>query len=222
LASNQAQDSTTTQAVELDQVFDQFENSDACTVHRDNDNSERKRCTEGMRRSIYQLLRYLHLGAILSAAAAYDLAYTFLAYLKKQYCTSLIPSPYVGESLQKKYCIDRFHRRNHTRPECKTTLSCSHPVNQPFFENENTQVCEQLFSHLKKLKSMLRSISWPYSNIFYCLVFHLRNCRPTKIFPDNLHLAEKSNIPIPTGKLIEWTQIMVRRKFFLSQSYVFI
>ena len=232
LKPNIFQDSSITKAIEFDRVADEFEDDDACTVHRDENDTENKRRTagfmaivsncnviigwnesvrsEGMRRSVYQLLRYLHLGGILPPAAAYDSACTFVAYLKNQYCVSLIPSPYIHELLQKKYCIDRFHRRNHTRPECKTILSCSYPANQPFFDNENTQVCEQLFSHFIKLNTSLRSIVWPYSNIFYCIIFHLRNCFHTKIFPDNFHLAMKSNIPPPRDEIIQWTQIMVK------------
>ena len=175
--SSISQNPSVIQAIELDRTADIFEDTDACTVHRDENDTEHKRRTagfmaivsncnviigwnesvrsEGMRRSIYQLLRYLHLGGILPAAAAYDSACTFVAYLKNQYGVSLIPSPYVNELLQKKYCIDRFHRRNHTRPECQTILSCSFPTNRPYFENQNTQVCEQLFSHFTKLKATL-------------------------------------------------------------------
>ena len=245
LKPNIFQDSSITKAIEFDRVADEFEDDDACTVHRDENDIENKRRTagfmaivsncnviigwnesvrsEGMHRSVYQLLRYLHLGAILPPAAAYDSACTFVAYLKNQYCVSLIPSPYIHELLRKKYCIDRFHRRNHTRPECKTILSCSYPANQPFFDNENTQVCEQLFSHFTKLNTSLRSIVWPYSNIFYCIIFHLRNCFHTKIFPDNFRLAMKSNMPPPRGEIIQWTQIMVKDTISaeISKYYIF-
>jgi hypothetical protein len=236
LTANSLQNLSITEAIELDRIADEFEYADQCTVHRDETDTEHKRRTagfmaivsncnviigwnesvrsEGMRRNTYQLLRYLHLGGILPPAAAYDSACTFVAYLRKQYCVSLMPSPYVDELLKKKYCIDRFHRRNHTRPECKTTLSCSYPDNRPFFDNQNTQVCEQLFSHFTKLKATLRSITWPYSNIFYCIIFHLRNCSHTEIFPDNPYLAVKSNIPPPTCELVKWTQIMVQQYYF--------
>ncbi|CAF2920926.1 unnamed protein product [Rotaria sp. Silwood2] len=230
LIKNDSPDPLVAQALERERMADIFEANDECTVHRDEDDREHKRRTagfmaivsncnviigwnesvrsEGMRRNTYHLLKYLHLGGILPPAAAYDSACTFVAYLKNQYCISIQQSPCVDELLQKKYCIDRFHRRNHTRPECKTTLSCSHPDNRPFFDNQNTQVCEQLFSHFTKLKATLRSIAWPYSNIFYCIIFHLRNCFHTNIFPDNLYLAAKSNIPPPTKKLISWVQVM--------------
>jgi hypothetical protein len=165
--------------------------------------------SEGMRRTTYQLLKFLHLGGILPPAGAYDSACTFVAYLKNQYGVSLTPSPQVDELLNKRYCIDRFHRRNHTRPECKTTLSCSHPSNRPYFDNQNTQVCEQLFSHFTKLKATLRSITWPYSNVFYSIIFHLRNCSHTRIYPDNPYLAIESFIPSATTELLQWTQIMV-------------
>ena len=225
-------DSLLTQALEQDRLVDEFEDTDECTVHRDEDDREHKRRTAGfmaivsncnviigwsesvraewMRRNTYHLLKYLHLGGILPPAAAYDSACTFVAYLKNQYCISIQQSPYVDELLQKKYCIDRFQRRNHTRSECKTILLCSHPDNRPFFDNQNTQVCEQLFSHFTKLQASLRSIAWPYSNILYCIIFHLRNCYHTNIFPDNPHLAATSNIPLPTLKLIAWSQILVR------------
>ncbi|CAF1418168.1 unnamed protein product [Adineta steineri] len=230
--SNISENPSVIQAIELDRLADEFEDTDECTVHRDEDDRGYKRRTagfmaivsncnvivgwnesvrsEGMRRNAYHLLKYLHLGGILPLACAYDSACTFVAYLKRQYCISLMPSPYVDELLQKKYCIDRFHRRNHTRPECKTSLSCSHPENRPFFDNQNTQVCEQLFSHFTKLKATLRALTWPYSNIFYCIIFHLRNCYHTEIFPDNPYLAVKSNIPPPVSDLLEWTHIMVR------------
>lgn len=244
LKENNVQNSPITKAIELDHTADEFEDNDACTVHRDEDDTEKKRRTagfmaivsncnviigwnesvrsEGMRRSVYQLLRYLHLGGILPPAAAYDSACTFVAYLKNQYCVSLMPSPYLEELLNKKYCIDRFHRRNHTRPECKTILSCSYPDNKIFFDNENTQVCEQLFSHFTKLKASLRSITWPYSNIFYCIIFHLRNCFHTKIFPDNPYLAVKSNIPPSNGELIQWNQIMVKDHNIFFNLYIII
>lgn len=202
-----------------------------CTVHRDDDDRLHKRRTagfmavvsncniiigwaesvrsEGMRRWIYQLLRILHLGGKLPSAAAYDSACTFLAYLRNQYNVSIKPSPYVDELMSKTYCIDRFHRRNHVRPDCKTKLSCDYGDNKKFFLNQNTQVCEQLFSHYTKIKSTLRSIAWPYSNIFYCIIFHLRNCVETKIYPDNPYLARNSNIPKPVNILYGWTQVMV-------------
>ncbi|CAF1404370.1 unnamed protein product [Adineta steineri] len=239
LEPNIIENSTTTKANELERNSDEFEDTDECTVHRDEDDTQYKRRTagfmaivsncnviigwnesirsEGMRRNAYHLLKYLHLGGILPQAVAYDSACTFLAYLKNQYCVSIMPSPYVDELLQKKYCIDRFHRRNHTRPECKTVLSCSHPDNRPFFDGQNTQVCEQLFAHFTKLKAALRSITWPYSNIFYCLIFHLRNCSETQIFPDNPYLAVKSNIPPPTSSLFEWTHIMASHNYQLQQ-----
>ncbi|CAF2830447.1 unnamed protein product [Rotaria sp. Silwood2] len=220
-----------TQAIELDQLAEEFNDNDICTVHRDNDDTEHKRRTagfmavvsncnviigwgesvraEGMRRSIYQLLKILHFNGQLPSAAAYDSACTFVAYLKNQYGMSIKPSPYVDELISKKYCIDRFHRRNHVRPECKTILSCEHKDNKQFFENQNTQVCEQLFAHFTKIKSTLRSITWPYSNMFYCIIFHLRNCFHTKIYPDNLYLAKKSNIQPPVNILYPWTQASV-------------
>lgn len=227
-------------AVQLDLVADQFEEADLCTIHRDEDDTMNKRRTagfmaivsncnviigwnesvraEGMRRNVYHLLKFLHIGGILPKACAYDSACTFRAYLKNQYNVSIMPSPYVDELLTKKYCIDRFHRRNHTRPECKTYLSCSHPDNRPFFHKQNTQVCEQLFSHFTKIKNTLRSLTWPYSNIFYCLIFHLRNCVETRIFPDNLHLAHRSSIPKPSSTLVQWAQMMVRK--FYCGSFV--
>ncbi|CAF4457171.1 unnamed protein product [Rotaria socialis] len=235
LQSGVSHNPSSIKAVELDRVSDEFESTDKCTVHRDEDDTENKRRTagfmalvsncnviigwnesvrsEGMRRSVYYLLRYLHLGGILPPAAAYDSACTFIAYLKNQYGISIKQSPYVNELLEKKYCIDRFHRRNHTRPDCKTILSCSHPTNKPFFDNENTQVCEQLFSHFTRLKASLRGISWPYSTIFYCIIFHLRNCFHTKIFPDNPYLAVKSNIPSPSNEITQWTQIMASNNY---------
>ena len=234
LAGVELQSASVTRAITLDRLGDEFENADACTVHRDEDDTEKKRrsagfmaivsnCnviigwnesvrSEGMRRSAYQLLRFLHLGGILPQAAAYDSACTFVAYLKKQYDVSLLSSPFVDELLGKKYCIDRFHRRNHTRPECKTTLSCSHETNRPYFDDQNTQVCEQLFSHFTKLKATLRSITWPYSNVFYCIIFHLRNCAQTKIFPDNPNLAHASGIPSLNGRLLQWNEIMVSER----------
>jgi hypothetical protein len=220
---------------------DEFEDADACTVHRDEDDREKKRrsagfmavvsnCnviigwnesvrSEGMRRSTHQLLRFLHLGGVLPPAAAYDSACTFVAYLKNQHGDSLVPSPFVDELLGKKYCIDRFHRRNHTRPECRTVLSCSHESNRPYFDNQNTQVCEQLFSHFTKLKATLRSINWPYSNIFYCIIFHLRNCAETRIFPDNLNLARESSIPSLKGHLLQWNEIMVSERVLFRTIY---
>ncbi|UJR18794.1 hypothetical protein I4U23_005700 [Adineta vaga] len=205
-------------ATELERLSDEFEDNDQCTVHRDEDDTNHKRRTAGfmaivsncnviigwnesvrsesMRRNAYHLLKFLHLAGILSSAVAYDSACTFVAYLNHQYGVSLI---------------------NHTRPECKTILSCSYPVNRAFFEGENTQVCEQLFAHFTKLKATLRSLAWPYSNMFYCLIFHLRNGFETQIFPDNPYLSLKSNIPSPTTTLLEWTQIMAMSKDQLHQ-----
>lgn len=227
------------EAIRLDLDADQFEENDRCSVHRDQDDTQHKRRTagfmamvsncniiigwnesirsEGMRRNTYHLLKYLHLGGVLPPAVAYDSACTFVAYLKTQYCLSIAPSPYVDQLIKKKFCIDRFHRRNHTRTECKTTLSCSHEDNRPFFDQQNTQVCEQLFAHFTKLKATLRSLTWPYSTIFYCLLFHLRNCFEAEIFPDNPHLSIKSNIPSPTRNLVQWAEIVVSKvAFFLS------
>jgi hypothetical protein len=230
-------------AIELDEFAEEFEDSDICTVHRDNDDRDHKRRTagfmavvsncniiigwgesirsEGMRRSVYHLLKILHLKGKLPSAAAYDSACTFVAYLKNQYGVSIKPSPYVDELINKKYCIDRFHRRNHVRPECKTTLSCEYKENKPFFDNQNTQVCEQLFAHFTKIKSTLRSINWPYSNIFYCIIFHLRNCVHSKIFPDNPYLAKKSNIEHPMNTLYSWTQVMVRYYLFMRSNNIY-
>lgn len=220
------------EAFQLDELAENFEVTDGCTVHRDEDDRENKRRTagfmavvsncniiigwgesirsEGMRRSVYHLLKILHLNGKLPQAAAYDSACTFVAYLKNQYGLSIKPSPYIDELVQKRYCIDRFHQRNHVRPECKSTLSCDYEHNKKYFQDQNTQVCEQLFSHFTKIKSTLRSINWPYSNIFYSIIFHLRNCVHTRIHPDNLHLAKKSNITPPNTCLFSWTQVMVR------------
>ncbi|CAF2162891.1 unnamed protein product [Rotaria magnacalcarata] len=216
--------------LELDQLAEEFDDNDISTVNRDNDDTKHKRriagfmavvsnCnaiigwgesvrSEGMRRWIYQLLKILHLGGKLSPDAAYGSACTFIAYLRNQYGLSIQSSSYVAELMHKKYCIDPLHRRNHVRPECKTISSCEYEQNKPYFDNHNSQVCEQLFSHFTKIKSTLRSITWPYSNIFYCIIFHLRNCFHTKIYPDNLHLAKKSNIEPPINTLYPWTQVM--------------
>ncbi|CAF2830396.1 unnamed protein product [Rotaria sp. Silwood2] len=118
-------------AFELDQLVEEFDDNDICTVHRDNDDREHKRRTagfmaivsncnviigwgesvrsEGMRRWIYQLLKILHLGGKLPPAAAYDYTCTFIAYLRNQYGLSIQSSPYVNELMHKNYCIDRFH-----------------------------------------------------------------------------------------------------------------
>ena len=164
---------------------------------------------EGMRRSAYQLLIFLHLEGMLLQAAAWDSACTLVAYLKKQYGVSLVSSPFVDELLGKKYCIDEFHRRHHTRPECKTVLSCSYENNRPRFDEQNTQVSEQLFSHFTKLKATLRSINWPYSNVLYFIIFHSRNCAQTKVFPDNPNLAHASVIPSLNGHSLQWNEIKV-------------
>ncbi|CAF2047579.1 unnamed protein product [Rotaria magnacalcarata] len=148
-------------ALELDQLAEEFDDNDICTVHRDNDDTKHKRRTagfmavvsncnviigwgesvrsEGMRRWIYQLLKILYLGGKLPPAAAYDSACTFIAYLRNQYGVSIQSSSYADELMHKKYCIDRFHRRNHVRPECKTILSCEYEQNKPYFDNQNTQ-----------------------------------------------------------------------------------
>lgn len=163
---------------------------------------------EGMRRCTYQLLKILHLGGKLPPAAAYDSACTFVNYLKTQYNVSIKPSVHVDNLMKKKFCIDRFHRRNHVRRECKTILSCEYGENKMYFDKQNTQVCEQLFAHYTKMKSTLRSINWPYSSIFYCIIFHLRNCLHTKIRPDNLHLAKQCNIQPSVNILHPWNHTM--------------
>ena len=157
LGPNDTQNLTIHKATELDCLADEFEYLDECNTHRDENDNENNRRTakfmaivsncsviigwneigrfESMCRGVYQLLRYLHLGGVLPSAAAYDSACTFVGYLQNQCCVSIMSSPYVDGLLQKKYCINRFHRRNHTRSQCKTTLSCTNSAHRYYFEN---------------------------------------------------------------------------------------
>ncbi|CAF3891423.1 unnamed protein product [Rotaria magnacalcarata] len=161
-------------ALELDQLAEEFDDNDICTVHRDNDDTKHKRRTAGFMAVVSNCNVIIGWGESvrseggkLPPAAAYDSACTFIAYLRNQYGVSIQSSSYADELMHKKYCIDRFHRRNHVRPECKTILSCEYEQNKPYFDNQNTQ-----------------------------------------IYPDNLHLAKKSNIQPPINTLYPWTQVM--------------
>ena len=70
-------------------------------------------------------------------------------------------------------CVDKMHIKNHT--------GCSRSYNStlyPDLEGVNTQVCEQMNSQLKKLKSMVAyskpGTAWKIVTTYMCLRNHIK------------------------------------------------
>ncbi|CAF1282977.1 unnamed protein product [Didymodactylos carnosus] len=81
LESNTSQNLSVTQAVELDRMADEFENVDACTVHRDDDDIDHKRRTAGFMAIVSNCNFFFSLCAHVCTCTADRLITTRTAYL---------------------------------------------------------------------------------------------------------------------------------------------
>ncbi len=77
--------------------------------------------------------------------------------------------------------VDRFHVKNYKRSVCQTVMRPDHSFHNNIYDSINTQVAEQLFSYVSKLKHSFRGYNYPKSTIFYTILFHLKNCKTTGI-----------------------------------------
>lgn len=93
----------------------------------------------------------------------YDNACHLSEFVKKKNLT---------EFSKMKFIIDNFHIKNHKRPKCKLEFSSDN-----YFElkNINTQVCEQLFSKISKLKHNVKHMSKNHFIFYFIYIFHNLN-----------------------------------------------
>lgn len=84
----------------------------------------------------------------------------------------------VNETLKNKtFVIDRFHIKNHTQQKCKTDHNCE---NYPDLEGLNTEICEQKFQHISKLKHQVKHMNKQRYKLFFLEYMNLANTKIRK------------------------------------------
>ncbi len=77
--------------------------------------------------------------------------------------------------------VDRFHVKNYKRSMCQTVMRSDHSFHNNIYHSINTQVAEQLFSYVSKLKHSFRGYNYPKSTMFFTIFFHLIICKTTGV-----------------------------------------
>ena len=134
-----------------------------------------------MRRVLHHILTIRKFGH-LPPAMWYDCACTLKLFIGKHFGTDDLKSTNNTQFLTSlSMAIDRFHVLNHKRAMCETVTRPDHPFHNGVYESINTEVAEQLFSSLSKVRHSFRAYNYPKSTIFFTLLFHLKNCSTTGI-----------------------------------------
>lgn len=150
---------------------------------------------EGMRRVTRHFLRMLQRNADLPNDLIYDSACTLRLHWHRNIGTAFLERSELTEKLiNMTIVIDRFHMKNHKRAACQGEMRVDHPIHNGKFEAINTELCEQYFNYLSRLKASLRTFNFPASSIFLLLLFHLRNCAKSGISASSVGIA-KTFIP---------------------------
>lgn len=83
----------------------------------------------------------------------------------------------VNEALKEKiFVIDRFHLNNHTPSKCKTTHNCA---SYPELKGLNTEICEQKFQNISKLKHQMKHMNKQRYKFFFLEYINLSNLKET-------------------------------------------
>ncbi|CAF0949277.1 unnamed protein product [Didymodactylos carnosus] len=145
--------------------------------------------SEGMRRVIRHLLRILEYGQ-LPSACMYDTACMLKLFIKNWYDTPYLKKSERTEFLSKvTFAIDRFHQPNHKQAMCKHEMRADHESHGSTFNDVDSQVAERMFSYLTNFKHSFRAYTYPKSRAFFLILFHLKNCKTTKINPDEQRIG---------------------------------
>ncbi len=75
---------------------------------------------------------------------------------------------------EKKFVIDRFHLQNHTQNKCQTIYNCK---SYPELEGLNTEICEQKFQNISKLKHQLKHMNKHRFKFFFLEYINLSNLK---------------------------------------------
>ncbi|CAF3990939.1 unnamed protein product [Rotaria sordida] len=150
---------------------------------------------EGMRRVTRHFLRMLQRKAEIPNDLVYDSACTLHLHWHRHIGTTFLKrSEHTEKLVNMTVVIDRFHMKNHKRQICQGEMKADHPIHNGKFDGINTELCEQYFNYLSRLKASLRTFNYPASSIFLLLLFHLRNCSKSGLSASSIGIA-KSFIP---------------------------
>jgi hypothetical protein len=146
---------------------------------------------EGMRRVTRHFLRMLQRKAEMPNDLVYDSACTLYLHWHRHIGTTFLQrSEYTEKLVNMTVVIDRFHMKNHKRQICQGEMRADNPVHNGKFSGINTELCEQYFNYLSRLKASLRTFNFPASSIFLLLLFHLRNCSKSGISASSIGIAK--------------------------------
>ncbi|CAF1584467.1 unnamed protein product [Rotaria magnacalcarata] len=145
---------------------------------------------EGMRRITRHFLRMLQRKAAIPNDLVYDSACTLRLHWQRNIGTTFLKrSEFTDKLVNMTVVIDRFHMKNHKRQMCQGEMKTDHPIHNGKFLGINTELCEQYFNYLSRLKASLRTFNFPASSIFL-LLFHLRNCSKSGISASSIGIAK--------------------------------
>ena len=89
----------------------------------------------------------------------------------------------VNEKLNDKtFVIDRFHLKNHKQMKCKTKHNCDSYVG---LEDLNTEICEQKFSRMSRLKHQVKHMNKHRFNFFLLQFISLLNLKESMKWKKN-------------------------------------
>ena len=146
---------------------------------------------EGMRRVTRHFIRMLQRNAEMPNDLVYDSACTLRLHWNRHFETAFLQrSKHTEKLINMTIVIDRFHMKNHRRQMCQGEMKADHPIHNGKFNGINTELCEQYFNYLSRLKASLRTFNYPASSIFLLLLFHLRNCSKSGISPSSVGIAK--------------------------------
>lgn len=145
---------------------------------------------EGMRRVTRHFLRMLQRNCEMPNDLVYDSACTLRLHWHRHIGTAFLQrSPLTEKLINMTIVIDRFHMKNHKRQMCQGEMRADHPIHNGRFDKINTELCEQYFNYLSRLKASLRTFNYPASSIFLLILFHLRNCSKSGISSSTIGIA---------------------------------
>ena len=81
----------------------------------------------------------------------------------------------INENLKDKiFVIDRYHLKNHKQSKCRTTHNCE---TYPELTELNTEICEQKFLPISKLKHQVKHMNKNRFQFFFLEYFNLANMK---------------------------------------------
>ena len=149
-----------------------------------------------MRRITRHFLRMLQRKAEMPNDLVYDSACTLRLHWHRHIGTAFLQrSEHTEKLVNMTVVIDRFHMKNHKRQICQGEMKADHPIHNGKFGGINTELCEQYFNYLSRLKASLRTFNFPASSVFLLLLFHLRNCSKSGISASSIGIAKSFIAP---------------------------